>query len=69
MSYTPVLYLNSSIGVVGGLYYGLRKEYHPNMKVDVPDNLSKSWNIKNTIDASFVQINPSEYMNSLPKFM
>lgn len=30
-SYPPVLYLNSSEGVVGGLYYGLRKEYHPEM--------------------------------------
>ena len=31
MSYPPVLYLNSSEGVVGGLYYGLRKEYHSEM--------------------------------------
>ena len=69
MSYTPVLYLNSSMGVVGGLYYGLRKEWHPNMKIDIPDDHSKSWNIKNTIDASFVQIDPSEDIESLPQFM
>ena len=31
-SYPPVLYLNSYLGVVGGKYYGLRKEYHPEMK-------------------------------------
>ena len=33
MSYSSVLYLNSSMGEIGGLYYGLRKEYKPFMKI------------------------------------
>ena len=28
-SYVPVLYLEYLIGVIGGLYLGLRKEFHP----------------------------------------
>ena len=57
------------MGVIGGLYYGLRKEWHPNMKIDIPNEYSKSWNIKNIIDASFVQNDPSENMENLPQFM
>ena len=53
-SYIPVLYLDSLMGVVGGLYYGLRKEWHPEMKVDESD-VAKQWHIKNIIDASFKQ--------------
>ena len=36
-SFIPVLYLDSLMGVVGGLYYGLRKEYHPEMQVEQTD--------------------------------
>ena len=52
MSYTPVLYLNSSMGVAGGLYYGLRKEYKPLMKIHVTDT-TKSWKVGKIISASF----------------
>ena len=65
-SYIPVLYLNSLVGVTGGLYYGLRKEYHPEMKVEETDD-SKSWHIKNIIDASFQQETKEE--SSLPQFI
>merc|ERR1712113_573507 len=53
-SYIPVLYLNSSLGVVGGLYYGLRKEYRPNMIIKETER-SKSWDINDTIHASFIE--------------
>ena len=52
-SYVPVLYLDSWLGVVGGLYYGLRKEYHPGMKTNIT-NTTKSWFIKDIIESSFV---------------
>jgi len=51
-SYIPVLYLEFFIGVVGGLYLGLRKEYHPKMK-DLETDTSKSFIIKDILDASF----------------
>ena len=55
-SYIPVLYLDSALGVAGGLYYGLRKEYHPEMTHE-ETSISKSWHIENIIDSSFVQSN------------
>jgi len=51
-SYIPVLYLDYFIGVVGGLYLGLRKQYHPKMK-DLETDTSKSFIIKDILDASF----------------
>jgi len=54
MSYPPVLYLNSSEGVIGGLYYGLRKEYHPEMKTSQTAD-SKQWHIKDIINAEFTR--------------
>ena len=65
-SYVPVLYLDSALGVAGGLYYGLRKEYHPEMKHTETDN-SKEWDIANIINSAFVQTN--EKMASLPQFI
>mmetsp|Transcript_8728 Transcript_8728/g.21519 ORF Transcript_8728/g.21519 Transcript_8728/m.21519 type:complete len:179 (-) Transcript_8728:216-752(-) len=67
-SYVPVLYLNSSIGVAGGLYYGLRKEYHPGMKV-IETSKSKEWHIKNIIDASFIQKKALVPAAQLPPFI
>ena len=67
-SYIPVLYLNSSVGVAGGLYYGLRKEYHPDMKtVENANGTAKSWEIPNLIEASFVQT--MREAPKLPNFM
>jgi hypothetical protein len=51
-SYVPVLYLEYLIGVIGGLYLGLRKEFHPGMK-DVETDTSKSFFIKDILDVSF----------------
>ena len=48
----PVLYLEYLIGVIGGLYVGLRKEFHPKMK-DIETDTSKSFFIKDILDASF----------------
>ena len=65
-SYVPVLYLDSALGVAGGLYYGLRKEYHPEMKHTETDH-SKNWHIDKIISSSFVQTD--QKMNALPQFI
>ena len=54
-SYVPVLYLDYLIGVIGGLYLGLRKEFHPRMK-DIETETSKSFAIKGVLDASFDKV-------------
>ncbi len=51
-SFVPVLYLEYLIGVIGGLYLGLRKEFHPGMR-DVETEASKSFAIEGILDASF----------------
>jgi len=51
-SYVPVLYLEYLIGVIGGLYLGLRKQFRPGMK-DIETDTSKSFVIKDIVDASF----------------
>jgi len=51
-SYVPVLYLEYLIGVIGGLYLGLRKEFHPRMK-DVETETTKSFLIEDILDVSF----------------
>jgi hypothetical protein len=51
-SYVPVLYLEYLLGVIGGLYLGLRKEFHPRMK-DVETATSKSFVIDGILDARF----------------
>ncbi len=57
-SYVPVLYLEYLIGVIGGLYLGLRKEFHPRME-DVETETSKSFGIKHILDASFEKAQPN----------
>lgn len=51
-SYIPVMYLDFFLGCVGGLYLGLRKQFHPGMK-DVETDSSKSFNISGTLDVNF----------------
>jgi hypothetical protein len=51
-SYIPVMYLDYLLGVIGGLYLGLRKQFHPGMK-DIETDTSKSFFIKDTLDVSF----------------
>ena len=53
VSYIPVLYLNSSIGVIGGLTFGMRKEYKPSMVVEEFDQ-GKQWTIPDIIYGHFV---------------
>mgnify|MGYP006111798073 CR=1 FL=1 len=65
-SYVPVLYLDSALGVMGGLYYGLRKEYHPEMKHNQTEQ-SKLWHIEDIIDSAFVQTNTT--LSALPQFI
>ena len=66
-SYVPVLYLDSLAGVIGGLYFGLRKEYHPEMKHGETATISKWWSIEDIVDASFV-MQTDEDMAKLPGF-
>ena len=51
-SYVPVLYLDYLIGVIGGMYLGLRKEFHPGMK-DMETETTKSFSIEGILDVSF----------------
>ena len=53
-SYIPVMYLEYLLGVIGGLYLGLRKEFHPKMR-DVETDTSESFIIKDILDVSFHQ--------------
>ena len=52
-SYIPVLYLDSLPGVIGGLYYGLRKEFHPEMKHNATQS-SAFWYVNELISSQFV---------------
>ncbi len=65
-SYSPVLYLDSRLGVAGGLYYGLRKEYRSDMEYGRPSETSKWWRIENILEASFKQ--KGEELSDLPHF-
>jgi hypothetical protein len=51
-SYIPVMYLDYLLGVVGGLYLGLRKQFHPKM-IDRETETSKSFVIDGTLDVNF----------------
>jgi hypothetical protein len=65
-SYSPVLYLDSRLGVAGGLYYGLRKEYRSDMEYGKPSQTSKWWRIEDVLEASFKQ--NGEETSDLPQF-
>ena len=65
-SYVPVLYLDYLIGVIGGLYLGLRKEFHPGMQ-DIETGTSKSFVIKDVLNASF-QRHPDDERAQLDPF-
>jgi hypothetical protein len=66
-SYLPVLYLDSLPGVIGGLLYGLRKQFHPQMKTGEPSAFSRWWSVKGVTEASFIQT--EEEMETLPVFI
>lgn len=66
-SYVPVLYLDSLLGVLGGLYFGLRKEFHRGMQHGESAGNSRWWRVENIIDASFeAQVDEDE--DKLPQF-
>ena len=67
MSYAPVLYLNSSIGVVGGTYYGFRKEYKPFMKVKETEK-GRDFGVGKILTASFEKDESEAPTNVMPKF-
>ncbi|MCU0691388.1 MAG: hypothetical protein MUF54_08300 [Polyangiaceae bacterium] len=66
-SYVPVLYLDSQKGVEGGQFYGLRKEYHPEMTHGGNGTASSWWRIDGIIEASF-EMQLSEELPGLPNF-
>ena len=51
-SYLPVLYLDTLIGTMGGLFLGLRKQYHPQLKCLETDR-GNSYILDDIIRASF----------------
>jgi hypothetical protein len=53
-THVQLMYLEYLIGVIGGLYFGLRKQFRPSMKV-VETDTAKSWVIPKILDASFQQ--------------
>jgi hypothetical protein len=65
-SFVPVLYLEYLIGVIGGLYLGLRKQFRPGMK-DIETDTSKSFVIKGILDANFEK-SPTEDLKELDPF-
>lgn len=66
-SYVPVLYLDSLLGMVGGLYFGLRKEYHPQMEHGEDSEDTRWWRLDDILDASF-EPKFEEDMDKLPDF-
>jgi len=51
-SYLPVLYLDFLLGTIGGMFLGLRKQFHPDLKY-VETDIAKSFILKDIISASF----------------
>jgi len=66
-SFVPVLYLEYLIGVIGGLYLGLRKEFHPRMK-DIETGTSKTFAIDGILDAHFEKLPADENQGFDPFF-
>jgi hypothetical protein len=66
-SYIPVMYLEYLLGVIGGLYLGLRKEFHPKM-IDRATDTSESFFIKDILDVSFEQTSTNSSQELDPFF-
>ncbi len=54
VTFLPLLYLDYLLGTIGGMYLGLRKEYHPKLKY-IENDTSNSFIIDNIINARFHQ--------------
>ena len=68
-SYIPVLYLDSFMGVMGGLWYGLRKEYHPSQIgffETSADSHTTTWQVQDVINASYTR---TEEEKNMPSFI
>jgi len=52
--FVKLMYLEYLLGVLGGMYFGLRKQFRPSMQV-VETATSRSWVIPGIIDAGFEQ--------------
>jgi hypothetical protein len=53
-SLVQLMYLDFLIGVMGGLYFGIRKQFRPSMKTHITET-SKTYSIKNVLQADFQQ--------------
>lgn len=65
-SYLPVLYLDFLLGTFGGLFLGLRKQFHPELKYSETEE-ARSFNLKNVINADFRK-NSGERKDELDPF-
>lgn len=65
-SYLPVLYLDFLLGTLGGLFLGLRKQFHPKLKYSETEE-ARSFNLNNVINADF-QKNSGERKGELDPF-
>ena len=65
-SYLPVLYLDFLLGTLGGLFLGLRKEFHPGLAYTETDT-SSSFIIKDILTTKFQQ-KPLEQKQDLDPF-
>jgi len=68
-SYVPALYLEYLFGVIlGNLYWGFRKEYHPKMVIQ-ETTTSKAYTIKDIINAHFPQTSKTNKKELDPFFV
>jgi hypothetical protein len=68
-SYVPVLYLDYFFGVIiGNLFWGFRKEYHPEMIIEETDTSNKC-TVKDVICASFHQTSTDSRQELDPFFV
>ena len=56
-SYLPVLYLDFLLGTFGGMFLGLRKQFHPKLKY-VETDTAHAFMLKDILNASFQQTSP-----------
>ncbi len=66
-SYSPVLYLDSFLGVIGGLFFGLRKEYHPGIEHGDISSDFMWWSLVDIFDVTFER--SIVELDDLPSFM
>ena len=66
-SYLPVLYLDFLLGTLGGMFLGLRKEFHPKLKF-VETETSNSFMINDFLRASFPRTSSEQKQDLNPFF-